>query len=207
MSNNVLLVNFKVRSQADEAFSKLSKESLKNSFTINQMILAIKKEKGIDIEDIYDSGIDTTDDTLIGGLLGGVVGVFSGPIGLLLFGSLGAVIGSSLDATDASDNMSILKQVSDVLDRNEVAIIALIQERDEEDLNRVLEKYEAEIVRFDAAEIQYEVEMAKELEEEFKRVTKIKLKEVRKEERRDKVEKFKERIATEFEDFKDKFKE
>ena len=172
MGNNVVLVNFKVKSEAYEVFTKLSNKNITDDYTIKQMYLVVKEEKGIDIEDTYDSGIDTSDDTLIGGIIGGIIGIFSGPIGFLLFGSLGALIGSSVDVSDASENMNILKEVSDILDNNEIAIIALVQEKDEVALEDSLKNYNADIVRFDAAEIQYELDQAEELQELLEKETK-----------------------------------
>lgn len=40
----------------------------------------------------FDSGVDTRDDTVKGGLLGGLVGILGGPIGMLFTGTMGCGI-------------------------------------------------------------------------------------------------------------------
>lgn len=47
-----------------------------------------------------NSDVDTTDDTLMGGLIGELLGILGGPIGMLFTGSLGVLIGSSIDLDD-----------------------------------------------------------------------------------------------------------
>ncbi|WP_100065539.1 DUF1269 domain-containing protein [Miniphocaeibacter massiliensis] len=202
MKYNVLLAKFSVRSEGYEAFITLSNKSASEKYFINQMVLALRKDNKLEIEDIYDSGKDTNDDTILGGILGGIVGIFSGPIGFLLWGSLGALIGSAKDASDETEDMSLLERVCKILDNDEIAIIALIEEDELTEINEMLNKYNAEIVRFDASEVQYEVEKAKELQEELEKETKRKMREERKGARKEKLKDIKEKISDEFKNLK-----
>ena len=89
----------------------------------------VKKENGtIHILDAFDSGIHTTDDTAVGGLVGALFGVLGGPVGILLGGSYGMLVGSVLDADDALTGTSLLEQIARKLEDGEVAVIALAYE-------------------------------------------------------------------------------
>ena len=79
---------------------------------------------------------------------------------MLFTGSMGALIGSVKDSSDAEKNVSMLERVSGKMGEGNVALIALVQEEDESILNRCLSKFKTETIRWDAAVIAEEVEEA-----------------------------------------------
>ena len=78
---NVIMITFDVEAQAYQAFSQLKNDSVNSAYTILQMAV-IKNEDGKIVPvDGFDSGIDSSDDTWTGGLIGSVVGILGGPLG------------------------------------------------------------------------------------------------------------------------------
>ncbi|MDL2311208.1 DUF1269 domain-containing protein [Peptostreptococcaceae bacterium OttesenSCG-928-C18] len=198
MNYSVLLAKFTDDKEGNQAFEKLSKGSFNDSYLVNQMILAVRKDDKLEIEDIFDSGKDTRDDAILGGIIGGLFGIFSGPIGFLLWGSLGMAIGNVKDTSDAVEDMSLLERVSQLLGSGELAILALVEEDDLDVIDILLKEYDAEVVRFDASEVQYEVDKANELQEELEKETKDKMREERSGARKEKLEEIKNKIKEEF---------
>ncbi|QQK08661.1 DUF1269 domain-containing protein [Miniphocaeibacter halophilus] len=205
MKQNVDLINFKNSEDAHEVFDKLSNNPMKDNYTINQMVIVSKSNGKIIVEDIYDSGLDTRDDMIKGGLIGGLVGILSGPIGILLFSGLGVLIGNRMDIADATKNMSLIEQVGILVNEDEEAIILLIEE-EIDGIDKEIEEYDHVLTRFKASEVQYEVEEAKELEKHLERETRYKIREQRTGERKAKVKKYRERITKEFDELKEKIK-
>ena len=77
---NVVMITFDVEAQAYQAFSQLKNDSVNSAYTILQMAV-IKNEDGKTVPaDGFDSGIDSTDDTWTGGLIGSVVGILGGQL-------------------------------------------------------------------------------------------------------------------------------
>ena len=79
---------------------------------------------------------------------------------MLLGGSYGALVGSALDAADALDSASIIEQVCSKLEDGDIALIALVQEKNEEIFDSKLSKFDATIIRHDAAVVAVEVKEA-----------------------------------------------
>jgi len=186
-------------------FDKLSNNPIKDNYTINQMVIVSKSNDKIIVEDIYDSGLDTRDDMIKGGLIGGLVGILSGPVGILLFSGLGVLIGNRMDIADATKNMSLIEKVGILVNEDEEAIILLIEE-EIDGIDKELEEYEHVLTRFKASEVQYEVEEAKELEKHLERETRYKIREQKTGERKAKVKKYREKISEEFDELKEKLK-
>ena len=203
---NIIAAIFDVESEGYQAMTQLSRTPIIEETSILQMVL-VKRENGtLKVCDSYDSGTHTTDDTLLGGLLGGLVGVLGGPVGMLLMGSYGALVGSLVDTGDALDTQTLMERVADKLQDGDVALIMLAEEISEEEVDNALKGFKVTIARFDAAAIANEVEMIEDSQKEKERLDRKELREAKKEERKDKLEAKKAEIGADFAAFKSRFK-
>ena len=203
---NIVAAIFDVESEGYQAMTQLSKTPIIEETSILQMAL-IKRENGeLKVCDGFDSGTHTTDDTLLGGLVGGLVGVLGGPVGMLLMGSYGALVGSLVDTGDALDTEMVMERVANKLKDGDVALIMLAEEINEEEIDNMLKGFKVTIARFDAAAIANEVEMIEDAQKEKDRLDRKELREVKKEERKDKREAKKAEISANFAAFKSKLK-
>ncbi|MBR2798837.1 MAG: DUF1269 domain-containing protein [Clostridia bacterium] len=203
---NIIAAIFDVESEGYQAMTQLSRTPIIEETSILQMVL-VKRENGtLKVCDSYDSGTHTTDDTLLGGLLGGLVGVLGGPVGMLLMGSYGALVGSLVDTGDALDTQTLMERVADKLQDGDIALIMLAEEINEEEVDNALKGFKVTIARFDAAAIASEVEMIEDSQKEKERLDRKELREAKKEERKDKLEAKKAEISADFAAFKSRFK-
>ncbi len=186
--------------------TELRREPITAYHTVSQAVL-VKKEGGvIKTLDAFDTGMETTDDTSIGGLVGGLIGILGGPLGMLLGGSLGALAGSTIDAIDAAHNASMIEKVAEQLDEGNVVLIALEQEAMEGAVQRLFSKFDISVVEEDAAEVAEEIQQAKEAQKEMEKQARAKLREAKKAERKQKIEEHRSKLVANFEAFKAKFK-
>jgi uncharacterized membrane protein len=203
---NIIAAIFDVESEGYQAISTLSKTPIIEETSILQMALVKRENGSLKVCDSYDSGIHTTDDMLLGGLLGGLFGVLGGPVGVLLLGSYGTLAGSLVDTADALDSATVMEKVADKLVEGEVALVMLAEEINEEEIDDKLKGFKVTIARFDAAAVAEEVEQAKETEKEMERLARKELRAAKKEERKDKREAKKAEISANFAAFKEKHK-
>ena len=203
---NIIAVIFKNESEGFQAMTQLRQLPATEKASILQMVLVKREENGIRVCDRYDSGINTSDDTMIGGLVGSLVGVMGGPIGVLLMGSYGMLAGSMLDATDAISDAAMIETVAGKLISGEVALIALAEEEEESFIDAQLSGFQTEIARFDAAVVAAEVDEAIEMEQEMARQARQELRKSKKEDRKMKIEEKRAKLSAEFAEFKAKFK-
>lgn len=202
----IISVIFKVESEGYQAITELKKVPITDNYAVMQAALVKKENGSVKILDGFDTGIETANDTAIGGLIGGFVGILGGPLGVLLGGSLGALTGSVIDTDDAVHNASLIEMVSQQLVDGEVVLIALEQEAEEGDAQKMLSKFDVSIVEEDAAEVAEEVEQAIEAQKEMERLARQKLREAKKEEHRQIVEEHRAKLSADFEVFKAKIR-
>ena len=198
MNENLVLVNYKVESEAYQALSELKRDTANANYTISQAVI-VKRENGqLNTMDGFINGKDANDDTVTGSLIGGLVGILGGPIGILLGGSVGMLIGGAVDASGLVKDASLLEKAGDSIAEGETAIILLAQEEYETALTAKLNDFDVTITRFDAAEVAAEVENAREVERQM-------AKETREKWREEKTEAFKETVAKKREELKNWF--
>ena len=195
---NVVLANYKVESEAYQALSELKRDAANANYTISQAMI-VKRENGkLNVTDGFVNGVTAGDDTWMGGLLGGLIGILGGPIGVLLGGSVGMLVGGAVDAGEMAGDTSLLEKAGDSISDGETAILLLAQEKYETALTAKLNDFDVAITRLDAAEVAAEVEHAKEVERQMAKETREKL-------RAERTEAFKETVAKKSEELKNWF--
>ena len=188
---NVIVGLFEVESEGFQAITELKQNPGDDKSFISQAAL-LKKDAGqVKVLDSFDTGVTTSDDMALGGLMGMCVGILGGPIGMLL---------------DAIDNASMIEQIAGKLEDGAVALIGLTDEEDENILDEKLSKYKTVIARFDAAVVAQEVDAAREMQAEMERQALEKLRKQKTDEFKSKVEAHRDKMKAHFEELKAKFK-
>ena len=205
---NVLAALFEKESEGFQAITELRQKPVEtDKYAILQMGLVKREGDEIRICDSYDSGSHTGEGAAVGGLLGGLVGVLGGPIGMLLMGSYGAMLGGTVGAADSLDDAALLEMVASKLMDGEVALIALTDEQDESALDECFSKFTVEIARYDAAAIAQEVYEAEDLQKEEARLAIRELRKARLKGYQGKIEETREKIQADFDQLKESVKE
>ena len=198
MEKNVVVAVFKVESEGYQALSELRQAAGAETYLVSAAALVKKEKDSCFYLDGFDTGVQTTNDTMIGGLIGMTIGILGGPLGMLLGGSYGALVGSTVDAGEAMFGASMLDQIADKLDDGMVALVALTEEENEEALDAKLPAYDTIIARFDAEAVAEEVDRAYEKQAEMARQARMELRKEQKEKAREELKENMEILSANF---------
>ena len=200
MTENMLMLTFKDLDDAKKVYEKLKKAN--NDAEVNYQVLQtvlLKNDGGkISVLDQHAGVFDELEKTMIGGVVGVVLGVLIGPFAGFILGGVGAMIGSGFDITEQSETENMLYQMYSRIYDGEIAILAIVQEEDELELNSTVGHLTQDIYRWDAAEIKEEAEYATDIRDSLLRQAKMELKKEKSENRKKKIEEYKENIKNEF---------
>ena len=199
---NIVVVNFEVESEAYQALSELKANAFTDSYIISQAALAKNEGGVIKSLDWFTVGAKANDDAILGGALGALFGVVGGPIGMLLMGSYGALVGSTIDLADAEQDATMMEHVMKCVTEDKTVLIAIVQEEEGSDLDANFAKYQSEVTRFDAVEIAVEVEEAQRVEAELAIQARKQALQEKKDAHHEKIQARKAELAAEFEDLK-----
>jgi uncharacterized membrane protein len=95
-----------------------------------------------------------------GGVVGAVIGLLTGPVGLLLGGASGAMVGSLVDHADAEASEDLLRWLARAVPRDHVAAIAVMSESTPESVDAVAWECEAVPLRRPKAAVELEIARA-----------------------------------------------
>jgi uncharacterized membrane protein len=172
---NIVGALFNTESEAREAMAALSETPQINGTTIYQISLVKRKEGVLKLCDNFSSEYLKSNDAVKGGLIGGLIGVLTGPVGLLLGGAAGALLGKAGEEDKKDESAALIEQAAKKLEEGDIALIALVDETDESILDHAMVKFNTVIVRYDAEVISKELEEAEKMEEEMARQAREKL--------------------------------
>ena len=201
---NIIMAVFPVESEAYQAFSELKRDSFGSSFLVGQAALVKKEGASLRVCESFDSGLETADDTWSGTLIGSIVGILGGPIGVLLGAGIGGLTGAAIDAADISRNGSLLEKAAANLSDGTVAILALTQEDGTMAMDSKFMKYNADIQRYDAAEVQAELDAARKAQREMEKQTRAALRQEKAEAGKARYAEIKTKLSGNFEALKSK---
>ena len=172
---NIVGALFTTESEAREAMAALSETPQINGTTIYQISLVKRKEGVLKLCDNFSSEYLKSNDAVKGGLIGGLIGVLTGPVGLLLGGAAGALLGKAGEEDKKDESAALIEQAAKKLEEGDIALIALVEENDESILDHAMVKYNTVIIRYDAEVISKELEEAEKMQAELARQAREKL--------------------------------
>ena len=161
-SENLLIVNYENESDAYQALTEL--KALNDYYFIDQAAI-VKKENGeYVVKEEYDSGVKTADDTVKGGLIGGLLGLLGGPVGVLLGGGAGATIGGIKDTADFLKVFDLADYAYAHIGEGETVLLLLADEKGNATLNEKLNAFDVTIKRASVPAVENELKRAAELQ-------------------------------------------
>ncbi|MBD5636626.1 MAG: DUF1269 domain-containing protein [Clostridia bacterium] len=176
---SIITAVFEDENVAYKALTKLKDEQKESGYTVKQLGLMTKSQGHLIPLHGFDMKNKSKKAATRGGVIGGLIGLFSGPVGLLIGTGLGATIGHSTrkKGTTLGNNGLIEKIMEEMPEDDAVILIALANEEDEPIMSSKLRRHNATSVKsFDVELLTYEIKEAKKLEKKMKKEQKKKAK-------------------------------
>lgn len=156
----VLFFRFPEPAHAYQAFSEVKQlPSVRRA-----AILERAKDGTLSVPESYEPGAGST--TPVAGAVGALVGIFGGPLGILLGWGAGTLVGMAADTDEAADTVDALTVLSRGVEEGTNVLIAGAEEEDTGPADAIAERLGGTIVRVPAGEVHEEVQSAQKAAEE-----------------------------------------
>ena len=185
---NVVGAIFEKESEAFQAMTEIRQMPAGVESAVLEMALVKREGDEFKLLDSFDSKLSTADNTLAGGIIGSLVGILGGPVGALLMGTYGMLVGSVIDAGDSLAGAALIETVATKLPADGTAVVILAEEENEAVLDDKFAKFDAEIFRFDAVAVAREVEEAVKMQADLANQARAKLRKAAKEDAKSQLE-------------------
>jgi uncharacterized membrane protein len=167
-AHNVVVVSFQQESSTYEALTDLKELRAQDQFEVQAAAVVLRDESGHLV--VKDQASDRrVTGTATGGLLGLLIGVLGGPLGVLLAGATGVLVGSLFDMEDEDDTESVLSEISRAVGPGQTALLADLIEQSPELLDTAMARLNGSVLRLPVAQVEAEIATAEEAQQEAKR--------------------------------------
>jgi uncharacterized membrane protein len=185
--DNVIAVSFPEESNAYEALARLKELNSEDKVGVQGAAVVVREQNGqITVKDQFAQ--EGYEDTAGGGLLGLLVGVLGGPLGVLIGGATGLLIGSLFDDDDDDHTKSVLGGISSAIRVGPPGLLAEVSEPDHTAVDAVMAHLSGNVVRRSTAEVEMELAAAQDAQREAKKKAQKELREARHKKDKDKVD-------------------
>jgi uncharacterized membrane protein len=184
---NVVAVAFSEDAKAYEAVSVLKELDNERQVDLAEAAVVVRGEDGrVDTKD--EIGDTDLSGTATGGIIGLIIGILGGPLGILIGGASGLLIGSLFDIDDADDAESALTDVSRSVQVGRTALLAEVSEQSPEVLDAAMERLGGTVVRRSLDEVEAEIAAAEDAQRAAKKAARKHLHEQRRAQVKENVE-------------------
>jgi uncharacterized membrane protein len=204
--DNVILVTFEEESKAYQAASVLKQADVEGRIVLQAIAIVQRTEDGtlrVKEGEVDDFPVATWTATAIGaatgGLIGLTLGVLGAPLGLLLGGAWGTLLGSLIDLDALAEEESVLATMARAIQPGTTALIAGVTEPTTEVVDTEMERLGGVIIRRPVAEVEAELaaeEATRAAEEEARRKLREERKPGLKEKAQQKLDELKARLGS-----------
>jgi uncharacterized membrane protein len=136
--------------------------------------------------------------TASGGMIGLLVGILGGPLGVLLGGSTGLLVGSLFDIDEAETTESVLGDMSKQVHPTRTAVLAQVTEQSPEVIDAAMARLGGEVMRRPVVDVEDEIAAAQEAQQKAEREARRELQKARREKHKEdahaKVEELKSKL-------------
>ena len=187
VNRNVIAVTFEEEANAFEAFSRLKELNSRDDIDLHGAAVVAREDDGKLVEkDEYEE--DNYDDTVGGGLLGLLVGVLGGPIGIIVGGAAGVLVGSLFDEDEDVETHSALGEISKAIRVGPPGLLVDVSESGPEAIDAVMAHLNGTVVRRSFLDVEAEVAAADDAQRAAKKKARHELREAREKKQKDKVD-------------------
>ena len=161
--HNVIAVAFEDDQNAYTALTSLKELDSQHRVVVKEASVIFRGEDG---QVVVKDSVETSSlpATAGGGLIGLLVGILGGPLGVLLGGSYGLFVGSLVDLSDIDEVDSSLGRISSSVKLGRTALLAVVDEPDNEIVDASMAAHGGTVARRPVAEVQAEIAAAEEAE-------------------------------------------
>jgi uncharacterized membrane protein len=157
---NVIAVNFKEDDEAYAALARLKQLDSEKQIDLRSAAVVTRDASGRVIQK-EQAGSEEWAGTATGGIIGLLIGILGGPLGVLVGGATGLLIGSLFDLDDAEDTDSVLAAISESVRAGHNTLLAELREPSDHDVvDGVMAAHSGSVLRRTVQEVEAEIAAA-----------------------------------------------
>jgi len=185
-TDSVIAVSFEDDNNAYAALTRLKELDAQGQVEIGEAAVVVRGADGRVVQK-DQVGSEEFVGTAGGGLIGLLIGVIGGPLGVLVGGATGLVVGSLYDLDEMDQTDSVLGEISKTVRPGHTALLARVGEQTPEVVDLAMSQLGGTVLRRNEYDVEAELAAAEEAQREAKRQARKELRQARQQQQQEKV--------------------
>lgn len=144
-TSNIIVATFDDESKTYQAFSEIKRASVEGQLKINGLTVMHRNLEGNFV--IKDAAIKTYGGSMMGGIIGSLVGILGGPLGILLGWAGGALLGGMRDAREIMEDQTLFQLISKDMRVGDTALIGEVENEKGSAVDQIVNRLNGELLR------------------------------------------------------------
>lgn len=181
----LIAATFADQGNANQALARLRDLESQGQVAIEGLALVIRNQDGQIVENHLTDG--NWAGRAGGGVVGLLVGILGGPLGILLGGSAGLVIGSVVDGHHADEADSVVSDISKSIQVGQSTVVAQLVEERPETIDSAISQLGGSVLRRPLDDVKAEVAVADNAQRQAEKEARTQLRDARHKMHRDEI--------------------
>jgi uncharacterized membrane protein len=161
--SQIVLATFDDESKTYQAFSDIKRAAAEGKLRINGLTIMHRRLDGQ--FEVRDAAMKNFGGSITGGIIGSLVGIFGGPLGILLGWGAGSLIGGFRDAREVMADRNLFQAVTENMTVGNTALIGEIENEQPYVVDQIVRRLQGELMRRPTEAVEADIEAAQSAQE------------------------------------------
>jgi uncharacterized membrane protein len=156
--SNIVVATFDDESKTYQAFSDLKRAAAEGKLKINGLTIMHRRLDGQ--FEVRDAAMKNFGGSIAGGIIGSLVGIFGGPLGILLGWGAGSLIGGLRDAREVMADRNIFQAVTENMEVGGTVLVGEVENEQPYVIDQIVRRLQGQLLRRPTEDVEADIEAA-----------------------------------------------
>jgi uncharacterized membrane protein len=156
--SNIVVATFDDESKTYQAFSDVKRAAAEGKLKINGLTIMHRRLDGQ--FEVRDAAMKNFGGSIAGGIIGSLVGIFGGPLGILLGWGAGSLIGGLRDAREVMADRNIFQAVTENMEVGGTVLVGEVENEQPYVIDQIVRRLQGQLLRRPTEDVEADIEAA-----------------------------------------------
>lgn len=161
--STIVVATFSDESKTYHAFSEIKRAATEGKLKINGLTIMHRRLDGQ--FEVRDAAMKNYGGSIMGGIIGSLVGIMGGPLGILLGWGAGSLIGGFRDVREIQEDTNLFQRITENMEVGGTALVGELENEQPYVVDQIVRKLGGELLRRRTGDVEADIAAAEHAQE------------------------------------------
>jgi uncharacterized membrane protein len=161
--STIFVATFPDESKTYQAFSEIKRAATEGKLKINGLTIMHRRLDGQ--FEVRDAAMKNYGGSIMGGIIGSLVGIMGGPLGILLGWGAGSLIGGFRDVREIQEDSNLFQRITENMEVGGTALVGELENEQPYAVDQIVRKLGGELLRRRTEDVEADIAAAEHAQE------------------------------------------